>query len=83
MTDSCLEGGNREAEPEYFGWGTVAPNIKVKESSIHMSSVWGLQHHHPNMGVLWGHGDQSPQKKITQLIYHLYVPYAVVSDSVL
>ena len=46
----------RGAEADYCSWGTVSPNIKGAESSVPVSSVWGLEHHHPTMIILRGHG---------------------------
>ena len=50
----------------HCGSGTLAPNIKVTESSVSVAYVRGLDHQHPTMITIWGHRDRSKRKKINK-----------------
>ena len=66
-------GWNRGTKEYYFGWVKVATNIRGKESIVHVASVWEMEHHHPTMSTLEGHGYRSKRKK-RKIVDHLYHP---------
>ena len=55
-------GGNRGIKADYHVWGKLAPNTKGKDSSVPVVSDQGLEHHHPTMNILRGHGYRSKIK---------------------
>ena len=66
-----LEGGNRGAEADYCGSGTVEPNLKGTEYSVPVASVWVLEHHHPTMSKLWEHGYRSKIKEERKILKYV------------
>ena len=55
-------GGNRGIKADYCVWVKVAPITKGTESSVPVVSDRGLEHYHPTMSMLRGHGDRSKIK---------------------
>ena len=50
-------GGGRQGDRgDLLLWGKVATNIKGTESSVPITSVWGLERHRPTMSMLRRHG---------------------------
>ena len=49
--DDSQKGGQGDSG-HLLLWRKVAPNIKGKESSVHVSSIWELEFQHPTIRIL-------------------------------